>query len=206
MKAKIYKNIRDTISSLDTTSIPEKRKPVLQQLIDYIQQKKDANENILLNFICTHNSRRSHFSQIWAQAIAAYVGLENVHCFSGGTEATALFPKVLETLEDQGFQIKIAEEGANPTYHILFAENRAPIVGFSKVYDHYFNPSSDFVAVMTCSHADENCPIVIGCDKRIALTYEDPKLFDGTPQQAEKYRERSLQIATELLYVFSNIN
>jgi hypothetical protein len=26
--------------------------------------------------------------------------------------------------------------------------------------------------------------------------------FDNTPQQAEKYQERSLQIATEMLYVF----
>lgn len=206
MKAKIYKNIRDTISSLDTTSIPEKRKPVLQQLIGYIQQKKDANENILLNFICTHNSRRSHFSQIWAQAIAAYVGLENVYCFSGGTEATALFPKVLETLEYQGFEVVSIAEGKNPVYVIKYDSHAYPVIGFSKEYDHLFNPSSGFAAVMTCSHADENCPIVIGCDKRIALTYEDPKLFDSTPQQTEKYHERSLQIATELLYVFSNIN
>lgn len=206
MKTKLYPILTDTIRELDVTTIPEERKPVLQQLINYIQQKKDANKSILLNFICTHNSRRSHFSQIWAQALAAYVGLENVHCFSGGTESTTLFPKVLETLEYQGFEVITIAESKNPVYAIKYDSHAYPIIGFSKEYDHHFNPSSGFAAVMTCSHADENCPIVIGCDKRIALTYEDPKLFDSTPQQTEKYHERSLQIATELLYVFSNIN
>ncbi|MGB5403206.1 MAG: protein-tyrosine-phosphatase, partial [Robiginitalea sp.] len=45
-----------------------------------------------------------------------------------------------------------------------------------------------------------------GADLRVPMTFEDPKVFDNTPQQMEKYRERSLQIATELHYVFSNIN
>jgi arsenate reductase len=44
---------------------------------------------------------------------------------------------------------------------------------------------------------------IAGAEKRIPITYEDP--FDNTPQQAEKYQERSLQIATEMLYVFSQI-
>jgi arsenate reductase len=54
---------------------------------------------------------------------------------------------------------------------------------------------------MTCSQADG--PFC--SQKRIPITYEDPKAFDNTPQQAEKYQERSLQIATEMLYVFSQI-
>lgn len=58
---------------------------------------------------------------------------------------------------------------------------------------------------MTCSEADGGCPFIAGAERRIALTYEDPKAFDNTPQQAEKYWERSVQIATELYYVFAQI-
>ena len=58
---------------------------------------------------------------------------------------------------------------------------------------------------MTCSHADENCPFIAGAEKRIPITYEDPKKFDNTPEQLAKYNERSLQIATELFYVFSKV-
>ena len=59
---------------------------------------------------------------------------------------------------------------------------------------------------MTCSQADKGCPIVIGAVKRIPITYEDPKAYDKSPLQTQKYRERSLQIATEMYYVFSQIN
>ena len=67
-------------------------------------------------------------------------------------------------------------------------------------------PKSKFAAIMTCSQADGGCPFIAGAEKRIPITFEDPKAFDNTPQQAEKYTERSLQIATELFYVFSQIN
>ncbi|MFT7056154.1 MAG: arsenate reductase [Roseivirga sp.] len=51
--------------------------------------------------------------------------------------------------------------------------------------------------------ADEACPIIAGAEVRISVTYEDPKVFDNAPQQAEIYAERSLQIAAEMYYVFS---
>lgn len=206
MKKRLYKDLEDIILTLDLGSIPDVRKPVLESAIDYIRTKRAKGDAVKLNFICTHNSRRSHFAQIWAQTMAAFYELDKIFCYSGGTEATALFPKVVETLENQGFQIDTAEKGKNPAYEISFSDNYPPVIGFSKTYDDPFNPKSGFAAVMTCSHADENCPFVAGCDTRIALTYEDPKLFDHTQQQAEKYRERSLQIATEMKYIFSNIN
>ncbi len=112
---------------------------------------------------------------------------------------------VAKTLSNQGFQVKTLSEGKNPVYSIKFSENNHPIICFSKTFDDDFNPKSNFLAIMTCSHADENCPIVLGCEKRIPITFEDPKAFDGTPQQEEKYLERSIQIATELKYVFSKI-
>ncbi|MEP2279158.1 protein-tyrosine-phosphatase [Maribacter sp.] len=198
--------IEQLISSLRTDSITNDRKEVLQPLIDFIQQKKAANSSIRINFICTHNSRRSHLSQVWAQTMATYFNIKNVYCYSGGTEATVLFPMVVETLKNQGFQIQKLSDTSNPVYAIKFSENEHPVIGFSKSYEDAFNPASQFAAVLTCSQADGGCPFIAGAEKRVPITFEDPKAFDNTPQQAEKYAERSIQIATELFYVFSQIN
>ncbi|MFX0558227.1 low molecular weight phosphatase family protein [Maribacter sp. CXY002] len=201
----VLDKIEQEISGLDINNISDERLPILQKIINYIQDKKDKGEVINLNFICTHNSRRSHLSQIWAQTMAAYFGIKNVYCYSGGTEATALFPKVAETLSDSGFDIIRLSQEPNPVYAIKYCADAHPVIGFSKTYDHKFNPSSNYAAIMTCSHADENCPFIPGAEERIPFTFDDPKLFDNTPQQTEKYRERSLQIACELGYIFSKI-
>lgn len=197
--------IESLVPSFDFETIAQERKDTLQPLVDFIRSKFEQQSEIRLNFICTHNSRRSHLSQVWAQTAAHYLRIQNVYCYSGGTEATALFPKVAETLSDSGFTIQKLSEGNNPVYAIKFSENEAPIIGFSKTYDDQFNPESEFAAIMTCSQADGGCPFIAGAEKRIAVTYDDPKAFDNTPEQTEKYHERSLQIATEMFYVFSQI-
>jgi arsenate reductase (thioredoxin) len=204
-KSFLFPEIEKVIKSLDFKSIPEERKIILEPLIDFIQNKTNNNQEIRLNLICTHNSRRSHLSQVWAQTAAAHYRIKNVFCYSGGTEATALFPMAAKTLIKQGFQIKTIAEGNNPVYAIKYTKNEHPIIGFSKTYDDVFNPQSEFAAILTCSSADQGCPYITGAEKRIPITYEDPKVFDNTPQQAEKYEERSLQIATEMFYVFYQI-
>ena len=197
----VFPSIEKTIKSLDIDQISNDRKGVLNPLIVYIQRKIETNETIVLNFICTHNSRRSHLSQVWAQTLAHYVGIKNIDCYSGGTEATALFPMAAETLKNTGFEIDQLSETDNPIYSIKYSSNSHPIIGFSKTFDDSFNPKRNFAAIMTCSSADRGCPFVGGSDGRFPITFEDPKAFDNTPQQREKYHERSLQIATELLYV-----
>lgn len=206
MKATVFAKVEETIKTLDVQAISEARRAVLQALIDFIQGKVEKGEEVRLNFICTHNSRRSHLSQVWAQVMAAHFGIPKVSTYSGGTAATAMFPMVGETLKGQGLEILPLSEGKNPVYALKFGENLPPAIGFSKTYDHPFNPVSQFAAIMTCSQADEDCPFIPGAEKRVPVNYDDPKAFDGSPQQAEKYRERSLQIAAELFYVFSNIN
>ena len=197
--------LQETIDQLDVASISEERQVVLQPLIDYLKTRIESDDVINLNLICTHNSRRSHLSQVWAQTMAHAYNIEDVYCYSGGTEATAVFPKVVETLKNQGFEIQALSDGKNPVYAIKFDDSLPAVIGFSKTYDDAFNAKTDFAAVMTCSHADENCPFIPGANRRIALNYEDPKLFDGTPEQDEKYLERSIQIATEMKYVFGSL-
>lgn len=204
-KSILFPEIENVINTLNFESISDERKIILQPLVDFIQRKANNNQEIRLNLICTHNSRRSHLSQVWAQTAAAHYGVKNVFCYSGGTEATAMFPVAAKTLAKQGFQIKTIAEGSNPVYAIKYAENEHPVIGFSKTFDDDFNPQSEFAAILTCSSADKGCPFIAGAEKRIPVTFEDPKAFDNTPQQAEKYEERSLQIATEMFYVFSQI-
>lgn len=202
----MYPTLSKTIEQLPLQNISEERKTILQPLIDFVQQKVNIRQEININFICTHNSRRSHLSQVWAQAASAHFNIPNVHCYSGGTEETAIFPKVAETLINQGFSIFKIAESNNPVYAIKYSDNALPIIGFSKKYDSHFNPVSAFAAIMTCSQADAGCPLIAGAEKRIPITFEDPKISDNTPEQSQVYAERSLQIATEMFYVFSKIS
>ena len=202
----MYPTLSKTIEQLPLQNISEERKTILQPLIDFIQQKVNDRQDININFICTHNSRRSHLSQVWAQAASAHFNIPNVYCYSGGTEETALFPKVAETLINQGFSIFKIAESNNPVYAIKYGYNALPVIGFSKKYDNPFNPASAFAAIMTCSQADGGCPFIAGAEKRIPVTFEDPKISDNTPEQPQVYAERSLQIATEMFYVFSKIS
>ena len=202
-RTKLFPVLIKKLDQLEGIDIPENRKKVLQPLIDFIQQQKNSGEAIKLNFICTHNSRRSQLAQVWAQAISAHFGIKT-ECFSGGTEETAFFKNAVETLRETGFIIK-SGSGENPHFQVFYSEEAEPLVCYSKVYDAPENPTENFAAVMTCSHADENCPFIPGSKARIPLDYKDPKQFDDTPLAMEKYEERSDQIASEMIYVFQNI-
>lgn len=195
--------IKDYVESLDVQSIQNERLAALDQLVDYISEKIAKNNPIRVNFICTHNSRRSHLSQVWAQCMAYYHGFHTVQSYSSGTESTAVFPTVISTLKKTGFHIHLRSHSDNPIYEIKFSENEHPILAFSKKMDSVFNPKTEFAAIMNCSSADEACPFVAGAEIRIPIRYEDPKLFDDSEQQAAKYEERSREIATEMFYVFS---
>lgn len=185
--------------------ISVERKLVLEPLIKYIQKKCDEELSINLNFICTHNSRRSHFAQIWAQVASSYYNLKSVSCFSGGVEVTSLYAMVYKTIIKQGFQISLIESQSNPIFAIKYAENALPIIGFSKKYNDQLNPSSKFAAILTCTSAEENCPVIDGAELRIAIAYEDPKFADDTSNATEIYLQKSIEIAAEIFYVCSKI-
>lgn len=201
----MFEKLIVSIQSFDVSKITPERKELLQPLVDYIRAKKEKDETIRLNFICTHNSRRSHLAQIWAQTAAFYFGIKNIFCYSGGTEATAMFPMIRKTLVNQGFQIQELSEHKNPVYAVKYEQNESPILCFSKTYNDEFNPKNKFGAIMTCDSADEACPIVLGAECRFPIKYADPKSFDGTDLQIEKYAERSLEIGQEMWWVFSKI-
>jgi arsenate reductase len=202
----LFQKLITQINNIDEKSIVEQRKAILQPLIDYINLKYNNREEVRLNFICTHNSRRSHLAQVWAQTMAQYFNLRQVFCYSGGTESTSMYTAAVNTLKEFGFEIDVIADNDNPVYSIKYCLNQLPIIGFSKCFDHPFNPKTDFAAILTCSDADDGCPFIDGADVRIPITFEDPKVYDNTNLQNEKYLERGIQIAAELKYVFSKVN
>jgi arsenate reductase len=181
----------------ESEQIPDKRRTLLRKLADYLVQSKGTP--VKLNFICTHNSRRSHITQVWAAAGAAYFGIPGVQTYSGGTEATAFNPRAVAALQRAGFQIH-NPGGENPHYQVAFAETQAPLICYSKTFDAPVNPQSGFAAIMTCSDANGNCPFIPGAAFRLPLTYDDPKAADGTPEETARYDERVRQIGREILH------
>ena len=135
--------------------------------------------------------------------MAQYHGIE-CNTYSGGVEVTACNKRVVETLLSQGFDIETKENGDNP-YYIIQLGGEAFGEYFSKLYDDSSSPTKDFAAVMCCAHADENCPFIPGADQRIPLRYKDPKAFDDTPEEKAAYRNKSIEIATEMHYIFSSV-
>jgi arsenate reductase len=189
---------------LEVDLIPAGRRAELEQLARFIRRRTGAGETARLVFICTHNSRRSHLAQVWCQTAARMHGLSRVETYSGGTEATAFDPRAVASLERAGFRVRAADAVPNPRYLVRFSDEVEPMVCFSKVYDQPPNPREGFCAIMTCSAADEGCPVVLGASERIALRYDDPKEFDGTPLEAQKYDERCRQIAREMFAALSH--
>jgi len=191
--------------SLDIGTIPEARRNVLDKVRDYILEKSEQSAPVNLTFICTHNSRRSILGQVWAQVASAKYGFPNLRAFSGGTETTACNPRTVATLLRAGLEVNKTIGSENPVYEIRYSEVLPPVVAFSKVYDENPNPTHNFAAIMTCGHADENCPFIPGAEKRFAVTYTDPKEADDTPAEASTYDARCRQIATEMKYLFAKV-
>lgn len=200
----MYKKLEATIKELKQgfDTISSDRKELLAEVADFIKKELDEEGNVKLNFICTHNSRRSHLAQIWTQTAAAQYGIDGVKTYSGGTEATAFNPNAVAAVERAGFMVD-TPGGDNPTYDVRFSEDADPMICFSKTFDDSANPSKDFAAIMTCSDADDNCPFVPGATFRKPVTYRDPKEADGTGREKEIYDERCRQIGTEMFYLMS---
>lgn len=191
--------------------ISEERKENLKKIAGFIGEKYKKGETVNLTFICTHNSRRSQFGQVWAKIAAGYYGfdLSRIQTYSGGTEATACNPRTVAALRRAGVKIEEVHQlsapvtvANNPRYEVRFAEKVPPFFLFSKKYDDEQNPQKNYGAILVCSQADEACPIVFGAEMRIYNGYEDPKRSDGTAEEGKVYDETCRLIARELFYVF----
>ncbi len=202
MHSALSSTIKRALAGVD--ALPAGRRRPLDDVAAFVSSKRAKGQTAALTFICTHNSRRSQMAQLWAAAAAAYFDIDDVGAYSGGTEVTAFNPRAVAAMTRAGFVID-NPGGDNPHYRVTYAEEGPSIECFSKTYDDPSNPSTGFAAVMTCSEADEACPVVLGAELRARVRYDDPKSADGTSEEASTYDARCLQIATEMLYLFSRV-
>lgn len=200
----MFKKLEEYIFEITANyeSISSMREEKLLAIAEYIREKINDSKTAKLNFICTHNSRRSHLAQVWTSTAAHYFNIQNIESYSGGTEATAFNSRAVNSLKRAGFKVKKGE-GDNPEIKIAFSEEAEPLTCYSKKFDDSANPDTEFAAIMTCSEADEDCPFVPGAEFRASITYRDPKESDGTDQEMYIYDERCRQIATEMFYMLS---
>jgi hypothetical protein len=195
--------VNEVVKELNTVSA--ERRITLDEIAGNIADQFKAGKSAQLTFICTHNSRRSHMSQVWAQTAAYYFGLDGIRAFSGGTEATACNCRTVAAMRRVGFDIEDATTGDNPVYLVRYANDRPPIRTYSRLYNAVPNPKGDFIALMTCSVADRTCPVVQGAISRYAIHYADPRLCDDTPTETTAYNERCREIAREMFYIMSEV-
>ncbi|MFT5722905.1 MAG: arsenate reductase [Bacteroidia bacterium] len=190
------------IQQLDASHIPKERAVTLDGIVEKLCLKIEDGQSVNLNFICTHNSRRSQFAQVWMQTLAAKYK-KNIMCYSGGVEVTTCNKRTIAALKAVGFPIS-ASQDSNTIYKVTYDDTKPVIELYSKLYDHKSTPSG-FVAIMTCDHADQNCPFIPNASERWALKYVDPKAFDNSPREQQAYLDTSLLIATEINYILSHL-
>jgi hypothetical protein len=193
--------LQQTVTSLQgqfDEILPE-RKNQLKVLSDYLRTRSESSTALL--FVCTHNSRRSHIAAIWAGMAARLYGQQSVVAYSAGTEVTAFNPKAVGALRRAGFPVSGDGLGENPRYTIdMDGKTQAY---FSKRYNDASIKGDPLAAIMVCTDADENCPVIPNAAFRLPLPYIDPKAWDGTIQEGDRYDASVREIGREMLYVFS---
>ena len=206
--AVIYPNLGRYLKArlAESDRISKDREKVLERVSAYISERLLSGEPARLTFICTHNARRSQMAQIWAQTAAWFFGIRGIAAFSGGTEVSAFDPRALNAIIRAGFWIDRGTPADNPVYTVYAGNGLTPIPAFSKTYLDPSNPQDGFCAVLTCSAADRECPVIPSADRRVLVPYEDPKSADGTEREAEVYDERCREICREMVWLFARVS
>lgn len=192
------------LNAIKKVTITDDRKKLLLRIAETVAKDYTVNEIVNLNFICTHNSRRSQLGQVWAFYAAHFFKL-NIHAYSGGTEVTAFYRNTVKTLQRVGFTFQLEDfSHQNPKYLISFAGTSKHILGFSKLYNDTIN-KEPFMAITTCDSADKNCPFIPTASYRFHLPFIDPKHSDGTANQEDVYLQTNRQIAAEIYFIFNHV-
>ncbi len=198
---KILEKCNELANSADELITPS-RKRILEDIARSLYAEIQMRNEVPVVYLCTHNSRRSHFAQVWGHIGSVMYNFPEIVCHSGGTVATACHPNTIAALKQLGFEIECEDPAKeNPLYKVYYNDEDF-IECYSKKNTDESVPQSDFIAVMTCSDSDDNCPLVPGAKIRFSTTYDDPKEFDDSEDAVDRYTERCLQIAVEALYTF----
>ncbi len=208
MKTTYAKVITELIQALENEEflIDEDRQNELRIIAEQIIKDLRAKNSLKVIVICTHNSRRSQLGELWIRVAADYHGIKNVESFSGGTEATNFNIRMIKALTRVGFVIDMANSSTNPNYLInwMIRPKENPLM-YSKKYTHSANPQNNFMAIIVCDQADQNCPNVLGASTRYFLPYQDPKKYDDTFEEELQYDLKVREIGREILFMFKEV-
>ncbi len=209
----LFPDLHAYCERLTTTSdrdLSERHPAAVQQVRAWIRQRRSQGLTANLIVVCTGNSRRSLLGSTLGNIAASLHGDAGVRFFSGGTAPSAFNPRTIRALREIGVQIE--EQGGrapsgpageiNDRYLVRWGCGAADsITEFSKRYDDATNPPQDFCAILVCTDADENCPVVMGASLRVSMPFEDPKEFDGLPEESGAYAIRRDQIGRVMLTI-----
>lgn len=189
-----------------------------EKLANWILQKYRPGQPVRIVCICTGNSRRSMIGAAMGNVAAAYYGLPEIRFYSGGTRPSAFNSRAITTLREIGIEIeatgKEAPQGEpgtpNPMYRVRWgpagtAVDSMEAVEFSKMYSDTSNPQQGFAALMVCGDADASCPVVAGAELRVPMHYLDPRIYDGSPYESQKYAERRDDMGRLMLSVLARV-
>ncbi|MFN9414242.1 MAG: hypothetical protein ACK57V_17950 [Pirellula sp.] len=212
-RLRLHDSLRKHAELLTTSfdMIEQDHRPAIQSLAKWIANQSNKQESLHVIVTCTGNSRRSMMGASMGNLAAAYYGMEHVHFHSGGTSPTAFNRRTIASLKEIGFQIEptgqLAEPGdpqtPNPKYRVVWGKD-FETEEFSKMYNDGSNPRSGFAAIMVCSEADQDCPIVKGASIRLAMPFIDPKLYDDGSLEGNKYRERRDDIGRTMMAIMAH--
>ncbi len=200
----------ETLRATSRSGLSERHQAAAQQVGEWIRQRRAEGKTANVIVVCTGNSRRSILGSTLGNMAAAFCGETGVQFFSGGTDPSAFNPRTIRALQQIGVSIEpqsdLAPPGAaserNPRYLVRWGSGATDsIPEFSKRYDDASNPQQDYCAIMVCTDADENCPVVLGASLRVSMPFEDPKEFDGLPMESAVYAERRDQIGRAMLLI-----
>lgn len=186
-------------------NITDDRKNLLLTIAKTIADEYILKKKVHINFICTHNSRRSQMGQVWTFFATEYFKIKNIFSFSGGTKITSFHRNTVKSLQNTGFKFSIVDfSHQNPRYLITFEGTNKSILGFSKLYYNKEN-KSPYIAITTCDNADNNCPFISEATYRFHLPYTDPKISDNTDFKTATYLKTTQQIAGEVFILFKEV-
>ena len=194
----LYPEITEFLNGINTNSMESNRQ---EKWNDLAQHLRKTDNKGAINFICTHNARRSVISQSIASALAYHYGLNGIVAWSGGAEETFVHPNSIKLLLRIGFRLKEQTTGENPRYTLSFAVDAPDLLLFSKKFDDPSSPAP-YHAILVCSKGDAACPFIPNVASRTLIPFEDPGAYDNTPQADEAYYEAATRIGGELKQFF----
>ena len=195
--------IKIILKNIDT-GIEKNRKDKLVKLAQVIKRNREQQNIVKVIFICTHNSRRSQFSQVWAYISSLYFKLDFLEFFSGGTEVDSVNLNVINALSNSGLKIEKKQTG-DEVYLLKSSKRDKGINLYSKEYSCKSNPPKHFIAIMTCSDADQMCPVIKGADKKVFLPYPDPRTSEKTGLEKKTYGHINAVVAKEMFYLMKQL-